>query len=87
MIDEQNIYLIFECLPMSLKRLLNYYMFKDQLLDESLIQSYLYQISIAVSFCHERRVFHRDLCPENLLIDKNGLIKVSFYDNFSKMSI
>ena len=28
-------------------------------------------------YCHKRRVLHRDLKPQNLLIDKNGIIKIA----------
>ena len=31
----------------------------------------------AILFCHRRRVLHRDLKPQNLLIDKKGIIKVA----------
>ena len=31
----------------------------------------------AILFCHQRRVLHRDLKPQNLLIDKSGAIKVA----------
>ena len=37
----------------------------------------LFQITRAILFCHQRRVLHRDLKPQNLLIDKNGIIKVA----------
>jgi len=41
------------------------------------VQSYLYQILRAILFCHQRRVIHRDLKPQNLLIDTRGIIKLA----------
>lgn len=40
-------------------------------------KSYLYQILQAICFCHQRRVLHRDLKPQNLLVDQNGAIKLA----------
>jgi serine/threonine protein kinase len=37
----------------------------------------LYQIINAIKFCHCKRILHRDLKPQNLLIDKNGNIKLA----------
>jgi len=34
------------------------------------MQSFLYQLLRGVAFCHEKRVLHRDLKPQNLLINK-----------------
>ena len=45
--------------------------------DKNLVKSYTYQILQAMLFCHQRRVLHRDLKPQNLLIDKNGAIKLA----------
>lgn len=52
-------------------------------MDPKLVKSYLYQINEAILFCHQRRVIHRDLKPQNLLISKDGLIKVRL--SYSKL--
>lgn len=48
----------------------------DKCMHPELVKSYLYQITAAILFCHRRRVLHRDLKPQNLLINKEGVIKV-----------
>eukprot|EP01122_Echinamoeba_exundans_P008133 TRINITY_DN2640_c0_g1_i2.p1 TRINITY_DN2640_c0_g1~~TRINITY_DN2640_c0_g1_i2.p1 ORF type:complete len:218 (-),score=38.59 TRINITY_DN2640_c0_g1_i2:89-742(-) len=41
------------------------------------VRSFLYQLLTGVAFCHERRVLHRDLKPQNLLINKKGELKLA----------
>jgi len=41
------------------------------------LQSYLYQLLQGIAYCHSHRVLHRDLKPQNLLIDENGCIKLA----------
>ena len=41
------------------------------------MQSYLSQLLKAVAYFHIHRVLHRDLKPQNLLIDAEGSIKLA----------
>lgn len=40
-------------------------------------KSFTYQILQGTAYCHAHRVMHRDLKPQNLLIDNNGNIKLA----------
>ena len=31
----------------------------------------------AIMFCHQNRVFHRDLKPNNILLDENDTVKLA----------
>ncbi len=41
------------------------------------LQSFLYQLLKGVAFCHEHRVLHRDLKPQNLLINRVSFFSLS----------
>lgn len=76
LMEESRLYLIFEFLSMDLKKYMDT-LPQGKMMKPELVKSYLYQITAAMLFCHRRRVLHRDLKPQNLLIDKHGVIKVS----------
>ncbi|KAF5738588.1 CBL-interacting serine/threonine-protein kinase 7-like [Tripterygium wilfordii] len=46
-------------------------------LKESSARMYFQQLVSALHFCHQNGVAHRDLKPQNLLLDENGNVKVS----------
>ena len=76
LMEESRLYLIFEFLSMDLKKYMDS-LAPEKMMDPELVRSYLYQITAAMLFCHKRRVLHRDLKPQNLLINKEGVIKVA----------
>ena len=77
LMQEAKLYLIFEFLTMDLKKFMDTNIPKDGQMDPKLTKSYLYQLLQGILFCHQRRVLHRDMKPQNLLIDKHGCIKIA----------
>jgi len=77
LMQEAKLYLIFEFLAMDLKKYMDTNVPKDGQMDAKLTKSYTYQLLQGMLFCHQRRVLHRDMKPQNLLIDKNGCIKIA----------
>lgn len=46
-------------------------------LNESAARRYFQQLASALSFCHRDGIAHRDVKPQNLLLDRQGNLKVS----------
>lgn len=72
--SENTLYLVFEFLSQDLSK---YQSSVQTSLDPMLIKSYMYQLLKGIAFCHSHRILHRDLKPQNLLIDRSGAIKLA----------
>lgn len=70
---EKKLTLVFEHLDQDLKKFLD----SSDGLDAFTIKSSLFQLLRGIAFCHDRRVLHRDLKPQNLLINKDGELKLA----------
>uniref|UniRef100_A0A7S3M366 Cyclin-dependent kinase 2 homolog n=1 Tax=Spumella elongata TaxID=89044 RepID=A0A7S3M366_9STRA len=46
-------------------------------LDAATTKSFLYQLLRGIAYCHQHRVLHRDLKPQNLLINRDGALKLA----------
>ncbi|KAB8235175.1 Cdk5/Pho85 family cyclin-dependent kinase [Aspergillus alliaceus] len=73
---ENKLMLVFEYMDKDLKRYMDTYGNRGQL-DPTLIKSFVYQLLRGVAHCHENRILHRDLKPQNLLINTKGQLKLA----------
>ncbi|OAQ78738.1 cell division control protein 2 [Purpureocillium lilacinum] len=46
-------------------------------MSDQVVQKFMMQLCEGIKYCHSHRVLHRDLKPQNLLIDKDGNLKLA----------
>ncbi|SOV75889.1 glycogen synthase kinase 3 [Plasmodium reichenowi] len=69
--NEKNIFLnvVMEYIPQTVHKYMKYYSRNNQSLPMFLVKLYSYQLCRALSYIHSKFICHRDLKPQNLLID------------------
>ncbi|CAG8491710.1 9705_t:CDS:1 [Acaulospora morrowiae] len=73
---ENKLMLVFEYMDQDLKKYMDTHG-NHGALDPMTIKWFMYQMLLGIDFCHENRVLHRDLKPQNLLINKAGNLKLA----------
>ncbi|KAL2503736.1 Protein kinase superfamily protein [Abeliophyllum distichum] len=71
---QYSLYLVFDCMQSDLSRILSR---PDERLTEPQVKCYMQQLLSGLQHCHERGILHRDLKGSNLLIDRNGMLKIA----------
>ncbi|CAF1589523.1 unnamed protein product [Adineta ricciae] len=71
---DNEIYLIFEYMNIDLYQ---YMLRHSRPLSDIQAKVYFYQLLNGLDFCHTNKIFHRDLKPQNLLLDTNGTLKIA----------
>ena len=72
---ENKLMLVFEYMDKDLKKHMDSRGDRGQL-EPITIKSFMHQLLRGIAFCHENRVLHRDLKPQNLLINSRGQLKL-----------
>jgi cyclin-dependent kinase len=71
---ERRLTLVFEFLDFDLKKYLDTV---EGGLELPVLKSLLYQLVRGIAYCHSQKVLHRDLKPQNLLINREGELKLA----------
>ncbi|KAL4871697.1 hypothetical protein BDV12DRAFT_18401 [Aspergillus spectabilis] len=91
--DGHKLYLVFEYLDLDLKKYMEALpvseggrgralpdgsgLSKSLGLGEAMVKKFMAQLIEGIRYCHSHRVLHRDLKPQNLLIDRDGNLKLA----------
>ncbi|KRY00982.1 Cyclin-dependent kinase 16, partial [Trichinella pseudospiralis] len=71
---DKTLTLVFEYLDSDLKQYMDYC---GNILSMNNVKIFTFQILRGLAYCHARRVLHRDLKPQNLLINHRGELKLA----------
>ncbi|TKY51447.1 serine/threonine-protein kinase [Spatholobus suberectus] len=71
---QYSIYLVFDFMQTDLARIIAR---PEERLTEPQVKCYMHQLLSGLQHCHDRGILHRDIKGSNLLIDKNGMLKIA----------
>ncbi|KZS86863.1 Pkinase-domain-containing protein [Sistotremastrum niveocremeum HHB9708] len=74
---DQKLYLVFEFLDMDLKRYMDNGTKEGKPITPEITKKFTYQLIKGLLYCHAHRILHRDLKPQNLLIDSSENLKLA----------
>lgn len=72
---DATIYLVFDFYEVDLRKYMD--TLKRPGLTAKHIKSFMHQLLRGLHYCHSHRILHRDLKPQNLLIDSRGKLTIA----------
>ncbi|KAM0676935.1 Cyclin-dependent kinase catalytic subunit [Binucleata daphniae] len=82
-----KLFLVFEYVNIDLRMYLDSHYHNERLIPECQIKRMCYQILTAIYTCHSKGVLHRDLKPQNILVDERGNVKLADFGLGRSVSI
>ncbi|KAF8369044.1 cdk-2, partial [Pristionchus pacificus] len=73
--EDMKLFLVFEFIDQDLKGLMD--RLPSKALPPDYVKSFCFQLLQALAYCHTHRVMHRDLKPQNILVDNSGTVKLA----------
>ena len=73
--SEKQLFLIFEYLDEDMRKYMK--SFPNMRIDLGTAKSFVYQLLRGIAFCHSHSILHRDLKPQNLLIENKRIVKLA----------
>ena len=84
-IDSFNI--LMEYCEKDLKKFINEYKMKNELIDENVIYNIISELCLGIKEIHKKNLIHRDLKPENIFINNDNKIKIGDFGISKKLDL